>query len=96
MERFRRAVRRVGAPACWALRSYWGTAALLAAAGGAGLFALLPVTSLADGTRPGFASRLAAPLLRVADLGLGRSSLARRQDSSTTPAPIATESARST
>ena len=76
MERFRRAVRRVGAPACWALRSYWGTAALLAAAGGAGLFALLPVTSLADGTRPGFASRLAAPLLRVADLGLGRSSLA--------------------
>ena len=76
MERLRQALRRVGAPARWALQSYWGTAVLLAAAGGAGLIALLPVTSLTDGARPGFASRLAAPLLRVADLGLGRSSLA--------------------
>jgi putative ABC transport system permease protein len=76
MERLRRALRSAGAPARWALRSYWGTAVLLATAGGAGLAALLPVTSLTDGARPGFASRLAAPLLRVADLGLGRSSLA--------------------
>ncbi len=76
MERLRRALRRAGAPARWALRSYWGTALLLATAGGAALVALLPVTALTDGAHPGFASRLAAPLLRVADLGLGRSHLA--------------------
>lgn len=72
----RRLLRSVGAPARWALRAYWGTAVLLATAGGAGLVALLPVTSLTDGARAGLGSRLGAPLLRVADLGLGRSGLA--------------------
>jgi putative ABC transport system permease protein len=45
-----------------------GTALLLATAGGFGLVAALPVTTLVG--------RLRAPLLRVADLGLGRSSFA--------------------
>src|SRR5512146_597309 len=61
-------VRRATAPAGWALRAYWGTAVLLAAAAGIGLVATLPVTALVG--------RLRAPLARVADLGLGRSSLA--------------------
>src|SRR5512144_1912069 len=61
-------VRRATAPAGWALRAYWGTAVLLAAAAGIGLVAVLPVTALV--------SRLGAPFIRVADLGLGRSSLA--------------------
>ncbi|HSD31875.1 MAG TPA: FtsX-like permease family protein, partial [Gemmatimonadales bacterium] len=61
-------LRRASAPAGWALRTHWGTAVLLAAAAGIGLVATLPVTALVG--------RLRAPLLRVADLGLGRSSLA--------------------
>ena len=61
-------VRRATAPAGWALRAYWGTAVLLAAAAGIGLVATLPVTALVG--------RVRAPLARVADLGLGRSSLA--------------------
>lgn len=61
-------LRRATAPAGWALRAHWGTAVLLAAAAGIGLVATLPVTALVG--------RLRAPLVRVADLGLGRSSLA--------------------
>jgi putative ABC transport system permease protein len=61
-------MRRAGAPAGWALRAYWGTAVLLAAAAGIGLVATLPVTALVG--------RLRAPLVRVTDLGLGRSGLA--------------------
>lgn len=61
-------LRRATAPAGWALRAHWGTAVLLAAAAGIGLAATLPVTALVG--------RLRAPLVRVADLGLGRSSLA--------------------
>lgn len=75
-ERLRRLLRSTGVPAQWALRAYWGTAVLLVTAGGAGLAALVPVTALADGGRAGLVSRLGAPLLRVADLGLGRSDLA--------------------
>ena len=75
-ERLRGLLHSAGAPARWALRAYWGTALLLVAAGGAGLAALLPVASLTDGDRPGVMTRLGAPLLRVADLGLGRSSMA--------------------
>jgi putative ABC transport system permease protein len=74
-QRLRRFVLVAGAPARWALRTYWGSALLLVAAGGAGLVALLPVASL-TAARPGIVTRLGAPLLRAADLGLGRSSLA--------------------
>lgn len=66
--RLRGLLRRATAPAAWALRAHWGTAVLLATAAGIGLVAGLPVTALVG--------RLRAPLLRVADLGLGRSSLA--------------------
>jgi ABC-type antimicrobial peptide transport system permease subunit len=67
-ERLRHLWRGTGAPARWGLRAYWGTAVLLVTAGGAALAALVPVTALV--------SRLVAPLLRVTDLGLGRSELA--------------------
>lgn len=67
-ERLRGVLRSIGAPTRWALRAHWGTAVLLATAAGVALVAVLPVTTLV--------SRLSAPLIRVADLELGRSSLA--------------------
>ena len=66
--RLRGLLRSIAVPARWSLRAYWGTAALLAVAGGIGVVAVLPVTTLH--------ARLGVPLLRVVDLGLGRSSLA--------------------
>jgi putative ABC transport system permease protein len=69
-------LRRVGVPAAWALRTYRWTAALLAAAAGAGLVAALPVTGLAGAGPSGLAARISAPPVRAVDLGLGRGGLA--------------------
>jgi FtsX-like permease family protein/MacB-like protein len=52
------------------IRSYWGTALLLAAAGAVALAAALPVTSLVSGGPEGLRNRLGVPALPGGDLGL--------------------------
>jgi len=62
--------RTAAAPAGWALRTYWGTAVMLAAACAAALCVLLPVASLV-GRGAGLPSRLGLPAAGAVDLGLG-------------------------
>ena len=61
---------RIGAPAAWALRAYWVTAALLVITGTVALFALLPVSELFQGGPFTPAARLLAPAVRTPDLQL--------------------------
>jgi putative ABC transport system permease protein len=64
-------------PALRTLRTYWGTAVLLAAAGAAALAVMLPVTSLAALSASGITSRLALHPMPPADAGIVWSSLAQ-------------------
>jgi hypothetical protein len=61
---------RVLAPAQWALRTYWLTAALLVITGAVALGAMLPVSSLFHGGPLAPEARLIAPALRAPDLPL--------------------------
>ncbi|MFI5234623.1 MAG: FtsX-like permease family protein [Gemmatimonadales bacterium] len=63
-----RGLRRTFAPALHGLRAYWGTMALVAAAGGAATAALLPATSLVGG--PGLIPRVSLPPDAPTDFGI--------------------------
>lgn len=69
-------LRRILAPALWALRAYRGTAILVSAVGAIGLAALLPVTSLVAPPATGASTRLGLPDWRGGDLAMTWSALA--------------------
>lgn len=76
MTRLRSQLTRIGAPAAWALKAYWVTAALLVITGAVALAALLPVSALYHGGPLTLGPRLIAPVVRTPDFQLPLSSLA--------------------
>jgi len=68
-------LRRAASPALWNLRTYWGTAVLLAVAAIIGVAALLPVTALFESPAGAVSPRLGLAPWRGGDLGMGWSSL---------------------
>ncbi|HTH65724.1 MAG TPA: FtsX-like permease family protein [Gemmatimonadales bacterium] len=67
---------RIGAPAFWALKAHWVTAALLVITGTVALAALLPVSALFHRGPLPLGPRLIAPAVRTPDFQLPLSSLA--------------------